>query len=124
MRTYRWIWNLLVGGASAVVLAGGVTVLPAAIWILLACLAIPFGMMLAIGSDVPCADQPRSRGLRVAKVSVGGYLALVASAVLLKVVGSAAFGILGLLLVASPPAVNWYGQRVSAGRKRPLHEVL
>lgn len=121
MRTYRWIWNAAAGSACAVLLAAAVVVLPFAIWIVLACLVLPLGLMLAIATGF--AEGSGSRRLHVAKVAIIVYLTLVAGVVLLKLLGFAAFGVLGLLLVASPRALRWYGGRLAGGRDKPMPQA-
>jgi hypothetical protein len=121
MRTYRCIWNVVTGSVCAVLLAAAVVVLPVALWIVLACLVVPFGLMLAIATGV--AEGSRVRWLHVLKLAITAYLTIVAGAVLLKLLGFAAFGVLGLLLVASPCTIGWYGGRLAGGRDGPMPQA-
>jgi hypothetical protein len=131
MRAYRWSWRVVVGGAGVVLLGAGAIVLPMVLWVVLACLVAPFGLILAIGTGTAtragtgagAADGPRGRRLHVAKVLVGSYLVLVACAVLFKLLGSAAFGVLTLVFAASPPAIGWYGRRLARGRDEPMPQA-
>lgn len=121
MTVYRWVWRAGTGCAFVLSLMAGLIVLPAAVWIMLASLAVPFGLMLAIGTAA--SDGLRGRRLSVVKVTVTGYLAVVACVVLLKLLGPAALVVLVLALATSPRAIDWYGRRLARGRDEPMPQA-
>lgn len=121
MTAYRWVWRAGMGCAFVFLLMTGLIVLPMAVWIVLASLAVPFGLMLAIGTAA--GDGLRGRRLYVVKLTIAGYLAVVAFAVLLKVLGAAALVVLALAIAASPQAIDWCARRLAGGRNEPMPEA-
>jgi hypothetical protein len=118
MRTYRWIWRIVAGAVLVTSLMVGLVVLPFTIWLVLACLSIPLGLMLVVGTEAPDAGDPRTRRLHVVKLTIGGYLVVVAAVVLVKFLGLAALAMVGLLLVGSPRALGWYGNHLAVRPKQ------
>ncbi|NUR96816.1 MAG: hypothetical protein HOV67_16345 [Kribbellaceae bacterium] len=115
MLTYRWMWRTVAGGFLLLALGAGLLVLPAEIWIILAALAVPFGLMLVIGAR---------RRLHVVKLTVAGYLVAVGSVVLIKFLGMGALVLLGVALATSPSAVRLFGARLVRSRRTdPLSEA-
>jgi hypothetical protein len=110
MRVHRWIWRSVAGGVLVVALATGVIVLPLAVWMVLAVLAVPFGLMLLLGST----ERTQAQRLHAVKLTFAGYLVIVAAIVLVKFLGVGALLIFGLLAASSPSAVAWYGGRLGA----------
>ena len=78
---------------------------------ILASLAVPFGIMLAVGTD-----DSRSRRRRVVLMTVTGFLIAVGAAVLIRLLGLGALVMFGVLLATSPPAIRLYGERVRRGK--------
>lgn len=113
MLTYRWIWGTVAGGLLLLAVILAVLILPAAIWMVLASLAVPFGMMLAVGTG-----KSRSPRRHVVLVTATGFLVAVGATVLIRLLGPGALVMFGVLLVTSPPAIRWYGERVHR-RKMP-----
>ncbi|MGZ0153023.1 hypothetical protein ACXJJ3_38600 [Kribbella sp. WER1] len=105
MLTYRWIWRSVAGMLLLLGLALAVLVLPAAVWLILASLAVPFGLMFAIGTRTPAVKARGACRRQVVMLTVAGYLVAVAAAVLIKVLGTGAVLLLGVVLVTSPAAV-------------------
>jgi hypothetical protein len=123
MRTYRWIWRTVAGAVLVTALMIGLVVLPFTIWLVLACLSVPLGLMLVVGFEAPDAEHPRTRRLHVVKLTIGGYLVVVASVVLVKFLGLAALAMFGLLLIGSPRALGWYGDRLAVVRSKQLPQI-
>lgn len=119
MLTYRWVWRTVAGSLLVLALGTALLTLPAEIWMILGCLAVPFGLMLAIGAESAAADGPRARRLHVVKLTVVGYLVAVAAAMLTKLLGVGALVMLGLVLATSPSAVCLYARRLARPGKVP-----
>ncbi|HEY3512566.1 hypothetical protein [Kribbella sp. NPDC051137] len=113
MLTYRWMWRTVAGGLLLLAVILAVLILPAAIWMILASLAVPFGLMLAIGTD-----NSRSRRRHVVTVTVVGFLVAAGEVALIRLLGFGALAMFGVLLATSPPALRLYGVRVH-DRKMP-----
>ncbi|MFF0267177.1 hypothetical protein [Kribbella sp. NPDC004536] len=123
MRTYRWMWRTVAGGLLLLALGAGLLMLPAVIWMILAALAVPFGLMLAIGAETVAAESPRARRLHVVKLTMAGYLVAVGAVVLIKFLGAGALALLGVVLATSPSAVRLYGARLGRGRTERMPEA-
>src|SRR5438309_2189507 len=123
MRTYRWFWRTVAGGLLLLALGVGVLVLPLVIWLIFASLAVPFGLMLAIGAEALAAESPRTRRRHVVKLTVAGYPVAIAAVVLIRFLGLGALVMLGLVLATSPSAIRLYGARLARARPRKVPEA-
>jgi hypothetical protein len=71
MRTYRWIWRTVAGAVLVTSLIIGLVVLPFAIWLVLACLSVPLGLTLVVGTEPPATGDPRTPRMHVLKLTTG-----------------------------------------------------
>jgi hypothetical protein len=112
VRTYEVVWRL---GCGVIVVSGvaiGLAVLPGAVWLLVAFVAVIASLTAVVGYEPHGEDVAGERRHRVNLVLtvIAGWLVLVAIGGLAVVLGvGVLFSAMMMLLACSPSALRWYG---------------
>jgi hypothetical protein len=110
MATYGVVWRLVCGVIVALGLAIGLAVLPGAVWLLAAFVAVVASLTAIVGYEPSSEDVTAERRHRVNLVLtvIATCLVVVTVGGLAVVLGANVLFVVILLLACSPPALRWY----------------